>query len=256
MERQFFGFFIQKGNEKKVSFALTFEAFFVIVAALCVCIIGVAHACNRTPPEQAPAAKNETQMSVSPAEVAAVVMPAAFEASTPEIILTPERPKRRSLKMPAAFNEPGGDVVLRYVKRFQKIAKLEQDKYKVPACISMAQAIIESQSGKSELAINENNHFGIKCHARNCAPGHCANYKDDSHKDFFRTFDSAWESWRAHSLLLSGERYQNLKGKNYKLYAHGLKKSGYATDKNYANKIIQIIQRYDLTRIDNGDFFP
>lgn len=254
MERQsIFGFFIQRNGEKKFSFALSFEAFFVIIAALCVCVIGLAHACQKDTPT--PAQDDQIQMSISP-DIASVVTPTAFEATTSEIILKPAPPKKTVLPLPAAFSEPGGDVVLRYVKRFQKIAKIEQDKYGIPACIKMAQGIIESQSGQSEMARKENNHFGIKCHARNCAPGHCANYRDDSHKDFFRTFGSAWESWRAHSILLSGDRYKNLKGLNYKAYARGLKKAGYATDKNYADKIIKVIERYDLDRINNGDFFP
>ena len=139
-----------------------------------------------------------------------------------------------------------------YIDRFTDIAVTEMHKYGVPASIKMAQALIESRAGDSRLATSNNNHFGMKCFSKNCKKGHCSNFFDDHHKDFFRKYGSAWESWRAHSKMLSGGRYEHLQGygKNYEKWAHGLKKAGYATDKKYAEKLIAMIKKYDLDKLD------
>jgi flagellum-specific peptidoglycan hydrolase FlgJ len=139
-----------------------------------------------------------------------------------------------------------------YIERFSKIARIEMEKYGVPASISLAQGLIESRAGASSLARNNNNHFGIKCFQRNCRQGHCTNHTDDSHKDFFRNFPNAWESWRAHSIMITTGRYAKLKkyGRDYKRWAYGLKKVGYATDRNYDGKLIGVIERYGLYRYD------
>jgi len=140
-----------------------------------------------------------------------------------------------------------------YVQQYSKLAKEEMHKYGVPASISLAQGLIESRAGNSKLAKQNNNHFGIKCFSKNCGKGHCTNHFDDSHKDFFRKYKSAWESWRAHSIMISSGRYASLKknGKDYKKWAHGLKRLGYATDRTYAEKLINIIQTYKLNRYDH-----
>lgn len=141
---------------------------------------------------------------------------------------------------------------LAFIDKYKSVAQTEMTKFGIPASIKMAQALIESNAGKSRLAKGNNNHFGIKCFSRNCKKGHCTNATDDHHKDFFRKFASAWESWRAHSNLLMGKRYQSLKnhGKDYKQWARGLKKAGYATDKNYATKLINTIEKYQLYKLD------
>ena len=140
-----------------------------------------------------------------------------------------------------------------YIKKFEKVAKTEMEKYGIPASIKMAQALIESRAGKSTLAKKNNNHFGMKCFSKQCKKGHCSNFNDDHHKDFFRKFDGPWESWRLHSKLLQGKRYIGLKkyGKDYKKWAEGLKKAGYATDKRYDKKLISIIKKYQLYRLDS-----
>lgn len=141
-----------------------------------------------------------------------------------------------------------------YVQRFAKVAQMEMEKYGIPASITLAQGLLESNVGASKLATHNNNHFGIKCFSRSCRPGHCSNFTDDSHKDFFRKYKSAWESYRAHSLLLKrSDRYQplfELPSSNYKAWAKGLKKAGYATDAAYADKIIHLIEDLDLHRFD------
>ena len=126
-------------------------------------------------------------------------------------------------------------------------------KYGIPASITIAQGLLESDAGQSRLAVNNNNHFGIKCFARNCKPGHCSNHSDDSHKDFFRKYKSVWESYRAHSLFLQRSRYQHLRKiprSDYKSWAKGLSKAGYATDKKYADKLVTLIENLKLHRFD------
>jgi len=141
-----------------------------------------------------------------------------------------------------------------YVQRFASIAQTEMKKYGIPASITLAQGLIETNAGDSRLARKNNNHFGMKCFSKKCGKGHCSNFTDDSHKDFFRKYKSSWESYRAHSLLLMGKRYKHLKKlgvKNYKDWAKGLRKAGYATDKRYAIKLIDIIDELKLHRFDN-----
>jgi len=143
-------------------------------------------------------------------------------------------------------------MTLEYINRFRETAQKEMNIYGIPASISLAQGIVESRAGNSKLALNNNNHFGIKCFSRRCRKGHCSNFTDDSHKDFFRKFKSPWESWREHSVMLSKGRYQNLKkhGRDYCKWAYGLKSVGYATDPNYAEKLIGMIKLYDLDQYD------
>ena len=140
-----------------------------------------------------------------------------------------------------------------YIERYSDIARKEQAQYGVPASISLAQGLIESRAGTSKLAKNNNNHFGIKCFSRHCRKGHCSNFTDDTHKDFFRKFESSWGSWREHSLLLSRGRYKSLHkhGTDYRKWAYGLKSIGYATDRTYAEKLIGVIEKYDLHQFDN-----
>lgn len=138
-----------------------------------------------------------------------------------------------------------------YVKRFAKVAQGEMQKYGIPASITLAQGLLESNAGKSPLANKNNNHFGIKCFSKKCRKGHCSNFTDDSHKDFFRNYDTAWESYRAHSEFLLGNRYKHLlKENNYKTWANGLVKAGYATDQAYGKKLINLIEGLELYRYD------
>ncbi|MCB0644028.1 MAG: glucosaminidase domain-containing protein [Phaeodactylibacter sp.] len=144
---------------------------------------------------------------------------------------------------------------LQYIQRFGPIAQAEMKRYGIPASITLAQGLLESNVGESKLARSFKNHFGIKCFEKHCTPGHCGNYSDDSHKDFFRRYNSAWESYRAHSLFLQKDRYQSLfklSKRDYKSWAHGLKKAGYATDKQYAYKLIRLIEDLRLYEWDKS----
>ena len=142
-----------------------------------------------------------------------------------------------------------------YVQRFKKVAQAEMEKFGIPASIKLAQGLLESQAGESSLATRNNNHFGIKCFSRKCTDGHCRNFTDDSHKDFFRIYKSAWESYRAHSFLLKREeRYQQLfrlPPDDYRAWAKGLSAAGYATDPQYAQKLIRLIEGLQLQRFDH-----
>lgn len=140
-----------------------------------------------------------------------------------------------------------------YVKQFAKVAQEEMKKYGIPASITIAQGLIESNCGESKLASKNNNHFGIKCFSKTCKRGHCSNFEDDSHKDFFRAYKSSWESYRAHSILLQKDRYKSLyhlKPTDYKGWAKGLSSAGYATDPKYGEKLIDLIENLQLYRLD------
>lgn len=140
-----------------------------------------------------------------------------------------------------------------YVNRFAPVARAEMKKFGIPASIKLAQALLESDAGNSALSKKNNNHFGIKCFSSKCSAGHCSNFTDDSHKDFFRNFENAWASFRAHSLLLQNKRYQGLKkipSQHYREWAEELQRAGYATDKNYAKKLVGIVEKLDLFKFD------
>jgi len=162
--------------------------------------------------------------------------------------IAPTKPARKAIVM-----TPKVKKQLAYVKRFASVAQEEQRKFNIPASITLAQGLIETNAGQSPLATKNNNHFGIKCFSKSCKKGHCANFSDDSHKDFFRKYASSWESFRAHSKLLTYKRYKHLTKlptSDYKGWATGLKKAGYATDKNYHKKLIRLIEDLHLDEYD------
>jgi flagellum-specific peptidoglycan hydrolase FlgJ len=139
-----------------------------------------------------------------------------------------------------------------YVERFARVAIAEKERFGIPASITLAQGLLETDAGASRLANESKNHFGIKCRKK-CKDCTCRNYKDDDEFDMFRVFESDWASYREHSELLSTKRYvhlKNLSQKDYKGWARGLSKAGYATDKNYAKKLIRIIETLDLYQFD------
>lgn len=142
---------------------------------------------------------------------------------------------------------------LAYVRTYQSLAAKEMNTYGIPSSITLAQGLLESNIGDSRLARENNNHFGIKCFSKRCEKGHCTNFNDDHHKDFFRKFSTVEESYTAHSQLLQKDRYQKLfrlKKSDYKGWARGLKKAGYATDPQYAEKLIRIIEELELYQYD------
>ncbi len=126
--------------------------------------------------------------------------------------------------------------------------------YRIPASITLAQGILESGSGNSKLAQKANNHFGIKCHKD--WTGKTFYMDDDEEHECFRKYNKAEDSYRDHSLFLTQRgRYSFLFDygiKDYKKWAHGLKKAGYATNPKYPQLLIRIIEKYDLAQYDSG----
>ena len=140
-----------------------------------------------------------------------------------------------------------------YVERYAPLAVKEMQIYKIPASITMAQAIIESNRGESPLSKKSNNHFGIKC--KNDWTGETVRHDDDAPGECFRKYASVEDSYADHSRFLTGSlRYAplfELDITDYKGWAHGLKKAGYATNPHYAQLLINMIERYELYRLDS-----
>jgi flagellum-specific peptidoglycan hydrolase FlgJ len=197
----------------------------------------------------------ETLKNVSTTSKVAKNEPMQSENAVPfsniAFVLNPTYAKRNNINPSIVAQK--NQVCKEYVNRFSAIAVEEMKKYGIPASITLAQGLLESDAGQSRLATNNNNHFGIKCFSANCPQGHCSNHSDDSHKDFFRKYDRVWESYRAHSLFLQRSRYQHLKKiphSDYKSWAKELSKAGYATDKKYADKLIALIENMKLYHFD------
>lgn len=163
---------------------------------------------------------------------------------------------------PPAANASYTEVVGYYIDTYSSIAMFEMQEYKIPASITLAQGILESGAGRGELTSKANNHFGIKCHKS--WTGDRVYHDDDEKGECFRKYNDPKYSFRDHSLFLTERsRYRDLfslRISDYKGWARGLKKAGYATDPKYPNKLISIIERYDLTRFDKevlgGNYEP
>ena len=139
-----------------------------------------------------------------------------------------------------------------YILQYKDIAMGNMQKYGIPASIILAQGILESGAGRGDLALEANNHFGIKCH--NDWLGESVRHDDDSAQECFRKYKEASESYRDHALFLVGKnRYATLftyEKDDYKAWAKGLRVCGYATDPNYPDKLISYIERYNLHQYD------
>ena len=138
-----------------------------------------------------------------------------------------------------------------YIDQYKDIAIEEMLRYGIPASITLAQGLLESGAGQSELARKGNNHFGIKCHGWD---GRKVYHDDDENGECFRAYNNARESFEDHSKFLkSGSRYRSLFSldhTDYKGWARGLKAAGYATNPVYAQSLIDIIEVYDLHQYD------
>ncbi len=160
------------------------------------------------------------------------------------------------------FAGDGRQAIYNYIDQYQEIAIVEMERTGIPASIKMAQAILESNAGRSELAMRANNHFGIKC-GNDWTGG--THYRKDDDRDSrgrliescFRAYADAEESFIAHSEFLAGpsrsQRYGwlfELDPKDYKAWAHGLQKSGYATNRRYGQLLINVVENYNLHELD------
>lgn len=141
-----------------------------------------------------------------------------------------------------------------YITAYSDAAVTDMARTGVPASITLAQGMFESDYGNSPLAKDANNHFGIKCHKEWTGPTY--HQDDDAPNECFRKYENVWQSYADHSeFLRTRERYASLfelSKTDYKAWAHGLKRAGYATNPHYAHRIIDLIERYDLTRFDQA----
>jgi len=140
---------------------------------------------------------------------------------------------------------------LNYIERYKGMAIDQMLRYKIPASITLAQGLLESGAGTSTLARKANNHFGIKC--GRAWKGPYVLQDDDERNEKFRKYRSVEESYEDHSRFLQQARYSSLfdlSPKDYKGWARGLKRCGYATNPRYASLLIDLIERYDLDQYD------
>ncbi|HSP11100.1 MAG TPA: glucosaminidase domain-containing protein [Salegentibacter sp.] len=162
-----------------------------------------------------------------------------------------ENENSRVLKIETLEPSPRRYSVEDYIKDFSGIAQEEMRLYDIPASITLAQGILESGAGQGDLSRRANNHFGIKCHEWD---GPKVYHDDDARGECFRKYKDARYSYRDHSLFLTERvRYAELfelSIDDYKAWAKGLRKAGYATDRKYPEKLIGIIERYELYRYD------
>ena len=183
-----------------------------------------------------------------------------------EVVAVEKAPRKEGVSQTATINvKPTIDRTERplttqqkvelYLKTFGPIAQREMKQYKIPASITLAQGLLESGFGEGRLAVEGNNHFGIKCHRT--WQGEKIYHDDDEKGECFRVYKDAAESYRDHSLFLSErDRYAflfRLGKRDYKAWAKGLKKAGYATDPKYPDKLIRLIERFDLAQYDKKD---
>ena len=162
-------------------------------------------------------------------------------------------PSSPSVASPKVDNSPihTTDKVARYVHKYNAIAQYEMQQSGIPASITLAQGILESGAGQGDLTQRANNHFGIKCHGWT---GEKVYHDDDKKAECFRKYTHPSESFKDHSeFLTSRGRYASLfqlDKKDYKGWAKGLRKAGYATDPRYPSKLISLIERYNLDKYD------
>ena len=152
----------------------------------------------------------------------------------------------------SASGQKRNQNAIRYINKYSKVAIASMNEFGIPASIKIAQGIFESGYGMSELATKSNNHFGIKCKSN--WTGEKVYHDDDEAQECFRKYDSVYDSYADHSVFLSSSpRYASLfklDKTDYKGWAYGLKKAGYATNPKYPTLLINIIELYDLNKLD------
>lgn len=179
-----------------------------------------------------------------------IIKPPAKE--TPVVVVDKEDKLPPTEVVTPAPNASYAEVVSIYIDNYKHIAQEEMLLYGIPASIKMAQGILESGAGRGNLTMRSNNHFGIKCHTG--WTGESVRHDDDAIQECFRKYNDPKYSFRDHSLFLTSRpRYSDLfqlKKDDYKAWAKGLRKAGYATDPKYPDKLISIIERYELYKLD------
>lgn len=215
--------------------------------ALLLIVVMVA-SCNSTRPVVRTTSKSKPKTTTTKKPVA---QNASTKSTTPK---ASGENKGNEVQLEATSNiRTYDDEIKLYISNFQEIAKNNMKSHGIPASITLAQGILESGAGKGKLAQAANNHFGIKCHTG--WTGESVKHDDDAAQECFRKYNHPSESYRDHSLFLtSRSRYANLfkldKG-DYEAWAKGLKDAGYATDRKYPDKLIGLIERFELYKYDN-----
>jgi len=174
------------------------------------------------------------------------------QTNTAAIKKLPSVKQKEHVKKLVKKNSNLNKYTLTYIKKYAPLAVLKMHEFKIPASITLAQGILESGNGRSVLASKSNNHFGIKCHRG--WTGKRVYHDDDKKDDCFRKYKYVENSYNDHSKFLTGrKRYAflfKIRKSNYKAWAKGLKKAGYATDRKYPSKLIRIIESYQLYEFD------
>ncbi len=166
-------------------------------------------------------------------------------------ITKPAEPVKNAEKVSATNSSSIKTPAESYIERFKNIAISEMNGSGIPASITLAQGILESGNGNSRLAKEANNHFGIKCSTE--WKGETILQDDDNKDDCFRVYKSPEESFKDHTEFLKRKRYAplfELDKNDYRGWANGLKTAGYATNPRYAELLISLVERYDLSRFD------
>ena len=170
----------------------------------------------------------------------------------PKPVELPSVNEKKIVKKLAKRKKNLNPKTLDYIEKYAALAVKEMHKYKIPASITLAQGILESGNGRSQLATKSNNHFGIKCHTS--WKGERVYHDDDEKGECFRKYVYVETSYNDHSLFLTQrKRYAFLFKfgiRDYKSWAYGLRKAGYATDKKYPVKLLKIIKDYELYEFD------
>lgn len=185
--------------------------------------------------EQTPKKKTKKQTSLS-----------SLASSSSLLELMPSVKKKKKSKQ-SKVKSPEEQDVRNYIKRFSHVAVKEMDKYNIPASITLAQAILDSQAGQDKSAKRLNNHFGLSC-----ASDWSGSYEQIG-QSCYRSYENAWTSFRDHSKYLSQGKFKNLQylPKDYKEWAKGLEVAGYSQERNYGKQLIEIIEKYNLNQFDS-----
>jgi len=247
-------------HQKVITIRLSFEMALLLISSFVLLVIGLAHANNVTTQQintTTAVVKDTIALQSSETALPAASSNVQVHKNTMDnnvrADLSVKPTVEKSITLHFRTKEEKQDSA--YIRRFQRVAIAEMEQFNIPASVAMAQGLLESDAGQSRLATKANNHFGVKCHSRTCAAGHCLNSADDSHKDFFIKYTNAWGSFRAHSQFLKNtKRYAplfKLDQNDYRGWASGLAQAGYATDKKYGEKLMVLIQNMKLERFDH-----
>lgn len=224
---------------------------FRIFSRWIVCIV-LLTSCKSQKPIAAKSVVSKPVVSKSVVAAPVAVKKSKSKTTRPAVTKKKKSPQKEKTAAVVQPDNSSADIVLKYISTYTTIAKDEMKEYGIPASITLAQGILESGAGEGELTQKANNHFGIKCHRG--WTGRRVYHDDDEDQECFRKYKNPEISFRDHSLFLSQRsRYSGLfelSKDDYVGWAKGLRKAGYATDPKYPQKLIRIIEKYNLSDLD------